>query len=75
MNDVEDRTPKKHLKRENRSHLQKGLFYLELFLPTLVAPEHHDIGFKLWFEEFLTLWDSVTNSPAFENALVWLFAR
>ena len=54
---------------------QKGLFYLELFLPTLIAPDHRDEGFELWLEEFLTLWDSVTNSPPFENALVWLFAR
>ncbi|XP_077536244.1 proteasome activator complex subunit 4-like [Haemaphysalis longicornis] len=55
--------------------MKKGMVYLQLFLPTLLPPEHHERGFKLWFEKFITLWQNSTNSPTWEVNLVWLFSR
>ena len=53
----------------------KASAYLELFLPTLIPPESHDKGFKLWFEELLLLWKSSQNTPSWEQNLISLFAR
>ncbi|XP_013404552.1 proteasome activator complex subunit 4 [Lingula anatina] len=53
----------------------KAMKYFELFLPTMLPPEHHDKGFRLWFEEFMNLYDSAHNSPSWEANLVVLFAR
>ncbi|KAI1887190.1 hypothetical protein AGOR_G00203600 [Albula goreensis] len=55
--------------------MQKGISYFELFLPTILHPEQHHQGFKLWFEELMELWVSVQNLPAWEGTLVNLFAR
>ncbi|KAJ8365239.1 hypothetical protein SKAU_G00140700, partial [Synaphobranchus kaupii] len=55
--------------------MQKAISYLELFLPTILPPEQHHQGFKLWFEELMELWVSVQNLPAWEGTLVNLFAR
>uniref|UniRef100_A0A803SKN4 Proteasome activator subunit 4 n=1 Tax=Anolis carolinensis TaxID=28377 RepID=A0A803SKN4_ANOCA len=55
--------------------MQKAITYFELFLPTTLPPELHDKGFKLWFDEFLSLWVSVQNLPQWEGHLVNLFAR
>jgi proteasome activator subunit 4 len=49
--------------------------YLELFLPTLLPPEQHQNGFKLWFEELMNLWQSSQNTPSWEQNLISLFAR
>ncbi|RWS05029.1 proteasome (prosome: macropain) activator subunit 4-like protein, partial [Dinothrombium tinctorium] len=48
---------------------------LNVFLPTLMKPEDHDKGFKLWLEEFLTLWDTNQNTAPWEQNLVDLFSR
>lgn len=53
----------------------KGTTYFSLFLPTNLPPQHHDKGWKLWFEEFMRIWESCQNTPAWEQSLVWLFAR
>lgn len=55
--------------------MHKAMAYFELFLPTLLPPEQHDRGFKLWFDKFIGLWENSHNSPVWENNLVWLFAR
>uniref|UniRef100_A0A3B4B7D3 Proteasome activator Blm10 middle HEAT repeats region domain-containing protein n=1 Tax=Periophthalmus magnuspinnatus TaxID=409849 RepID=A0A3B4B7D3_9GOBI len=55
--------------------MQRAISYFELFLPTTLPPELHDKGFKLWFEEMLSLWVSVQNLPSWEVHLVSLFAR
>lgn len=55
--------------------MQRAISYFELFLPTTLPPEQHDKGFKLWFEEMLSLWVSVQNLPSWEVHLVSLFAR
>nr|CAB3265251.1 proteasome activator complex subunit 4B [Phallusia mammillata] len=54
----------------------KGCLYLDLFLPTLVFDEsQQNASWKLWIEEFLTLWKNVRNGPSWEKHFVNLFAR
>ncbi|KAM3863185.1 LOW QUALITY PROTEIN: proteasome activator complex subunit 4A [Diretmus argenteus] len=55
--------------------MQRAISYFELFLPTTLPPELHHKGFKLWFDELITLWMSVQNLPGWEVHLVNLFAR
>ncbi len=54
--------------------INAGFKYLSLFLPTTnsLAPEK---GWKLWFDEFMTLWSSFTNSPSWEVELFQLYGR
>lgn len=47
--------------------ITNAIQYLELFLPNAVKPEEADISYKLWFEEFMSLWDVCHNSGAWEN--------
>ena len=51
-----------------------GMKYFSLFLPTTstIPPEK---GWKLWFQEFFTLWSSFSNSPSWETELFTLFTR
>ena len=48
--------------------------YLSMFLPTTssIPPEK---GWKLWFDEFMTLWKSFSNSPSWETELFHLYTR
>uniref|UniRef100_UPI00358F6C57 proteasome activator complex subunit 4 isoform X3 n=1 Tax=Myxine glutinosa TaxID=7769 RepID=UPI00358F6C57 len=55
--------------------MQKAIIYFEMFLPTSLLPEHHNKGFKLWFDELIGIWDTVHNMPAWEGTLVNLFSR
>uniref|UniRef100_A0A668UKK3 Proteasome activator subunit 4 n=1 Tax=Oreochromis aureus TaxID=47969 RepID=A0A668UKK3_OREAU len=55
--------------------MQRAISYFELFLPTTLPPELHHRGFKLWFDELVSLWVSVQNLPSWEVHLVNLFAR
>ena len=57
------------------SLITKVTAYLELFLPTCIPPEHHNRGFKLWFNELMTLWQSSQNTPSWEQSLISLFSR
>uniref|UniRef100_A0AAY4C5R9 Proteasome activator Blm10 middle HEAT repeats region domain-containing protein n=1 Tax=Denticeps clupeoides TaxID=299321 RepID=A0AAY4C5R9_9TELE len=55
--------------------MQRAISYFELFLPTTLPPELQHKGFKLWFDELISLWVSVQNLPVWEVHLVNLFAR
>uniref|UniRef100_A0A3P8VNZ5 Proteasome activator Blm10 mid region domain-containing protein n=1 Tax=Cynoglossus semilaevis TaxID=244447 RepID=A0A3P8VNZ5_CYNSE len=55
--------------------MQKAISNMELFLPTIMPPEEHSQGFKLWFDELINLWMAVQNQPSWEGHLVNLFAR
>ncbi|TRY59018.1 hypothetical protein DNTS_012403 [Danionella cerebrum] len=55
--------------------MHKAISYFQLFLPTLMPPEQHERGFKLWFDELMNLWVSLQALPAWEGCLVNLFAR
>jgi hypothetical protein len=51
-----------------------GIKYLSMFLPTAsIIPAEK--GWKLWFEEFMTLWSAFSNSPSWEIELFQLYAR
>ncbi|XP_054158581.1 proteasome activator complex subunit 4B-like [Oppia nitens] len=53
----------------------KAAAYMELFLPTSLPPEHHDQGFRLWFDELMSIWTAAQNTPAWEQSFISLFAR
>ncbi|PVD25485.1 hypothetical protein C0Q70_13141 [Pomacea canaliculata] len=53
----------------------RGLTYYEFFLPSLLPPEKHHLGFKLWFQEVLDIWNSFLNCPSWESSIVNLLAR
>ncbi|PIK56150.1 putative proteasome activator complex subunit 4 isoform X2 [Apostichopus japonicus] len=55
--------------------MYKGLSYLKLFLPTMLPPEHHDKGFKLWLDEIMGILETNHNSPAWEPMVIDLLAR
>ncbi|CAL1599788.1 unnamed protein product [Knipowitschia caucasica] len=55
--------------------MQKAISNMELFLPTITPVAEHSQGWKLWFDELITLWMSVQNQPSWEGHLVNLFAR
>ena len=44
----------------------QAMKYLSLFLPT-TSSIPAEKGWKLWFDEFMTLWSSFTNSPSWET--------
>ncbi|XP_026870024.2 proteasome activator complex subunit 4A isoform X2 [Electrophorus electricus] len=55
--------------------MQRAIGYFELFLPTTLPPHLHLKGFRLWFDDLISLWVSVQNLPGWEMHLVSLFAR
>lgn len=56
--------------------IQRAITYFNLFLPTTLPPEHHDKGFKLWFDEVLQLWLSgKVNIATYESKLTLLLSR
>ena len=52
----------------------QAMKYLSLFLPT-TSSIPAEKGWKLWFDEFMTLWSSFTNSPSWETELFTLYTR
>ncbi|CAF4303396.1 unnamed protein product [Rotaria sp. Silwood2] len=48
--------------------------YWDMFLPVHLPPELHHQGFKLWLSEFLDIWETVCNNPAWEQSLLSLFS-
>ncbi|GFT37520.1 proteasome activator complex subunit 4 [Nephila pilipes] len=57
------------------SEMGKAMNYFELFLCTTLPPSEHHRGFKLWFEEFISLWKNWHNIPTWENNLLSLITR
>jgi len=57
------------------SMMWNAVEYFELFLPTLSLREYHEKGFNLWFEEFITIWESNANKPSWERGIVSLLSR
>ena len=51
-----------------------GMKYLSMFLPT-TSSIPSEKGWKLWFEEFMSLWMSFSNSPPWEPELFHLYTR
>ncbi|KAJ8924060.1 hypothetical protein NQ315_006837 [Exocentrus adspersus] len=57
------------------SGMSHTMEYLELFLPICTKPEEADIGYKLWFEELMTLWDVCHNACTWEHYIMWIMAH
>lgn len=57
--------------------MQRAMMYLELFLPTHLAPCHAHLGYQLWLDELLGIWRTCHNSSSWywENHIVWLVGR
>lgn len=47
--------------------------YLELFLPVVVPVEKVHVGYGLWFEELMALWEVCHNASSWENVRNCLF--
>lgn len=56
------------------STMSKSIQLLRWFLPVQLSPKHHSIGYKLWFEEFMTLWEICHNSLTWESKMMELMA-
>ncbi|KYM97994.1 Proteasome activator complex subunit 4 [Cyphomyrmex costatus] len=54
--------------------MSRSLQILECFLPLQLSPEHHSIGYQLWFDEFMTMWKVCHNGPQWENNMMYLIA-
>ncbi|PBC33887.1 Proteasome activator complex subunit [Apis cerana cerana] len=54
--------------------MSKSIQLLRWFLPVQLSPKHHSIGYKLWFEEFMTLWEICHNSLTWESKMMELMA-
>lgn len=55
---------------------QKTMDMLDLFLPTQFnSTEESDKGYKLWFYEFMKLWEICNNAPAWEHSMMTLMSR
>ena len=48
--------------------------YLSLFLPTTTKIPKEK-SWKLWFEEFMTLWQAFSNAPSWEEDMFELYSR
>ncbi|CAL1268746.1 unnamed protein product [Larinioides sclopetarius] len=57
------------------SEMAKAMNYFDLFLCTKLPPSEHHRGFKLWFNEFIEMWQNWHNIPTWENNLLSLFSR
>ncbi|XP_050688195.1 proteasome activator complex subunit 4-like isoform X2 [Eriocheir sinensis] len=57
--------------------MQRAMVYLELFLPTALNPDQEDIGWRLWKDEMLGIWNACHNGNSlfWENTMFWLFSR
>ncbi|XP_071454240.1 proteasome activator complex subunit 4-like [Hetaerina americana] len=57
------------------SHLCHTMAYLEWFLPVTLPPSQAHMGYKLWFEEIMTLWEVCHNGTSWEGDIMWIMAR
>ncbi|CAK9822685.1 Proteasome activator complex subunit 4 [Anthophora retusa] len=57
------------------STMCKSMQLLRWFLPVQIPPEHHSIGYQLWFEEFMDLWEVYHNAPKWECSMMELMAE
>lgn len=55
--------------------MAKAIEMLEWFLPVHLYPKDHHLGYKLWFDEFMKMWEVCHNAPVWEHNMMWLMAR
>nr|XP_034177609.1 proteasome activator complex subunit 4-like [Osmia lignaria] len=56
------------------STMSKSLQILQWFLPVQLPPKYHSMGYQLWFDEFMTLWEVYHNIPEWETKIMDLMA-
>ncbi|CAH1169598.1 unnamed protein product [Phaedon cochleariae] len=56
----------------NTVEMSKIIKCFELFLPNHSKPEEANIGYKLWFEELMNLWDMCHDDNQWENNMMWI---
>lgn len=54
--------------------MSKSIQLLRWFLPVQLPPKYHSIGYQLWFEEFMILWEMCHNAPTWESKMMELIA-
>lgn len=47
--------------------IASAIEYLELFLPIVTKPEEKHLGYELWLEELMHLWEVCHNASLWEN--------
>ncbi|KAG8223216.1 hypothetical protein J437_LFUL003567 [Ladona fulva] len=57
------------------AHLCHTMTYLEWFLPVTLPPSKAHMGYKLWFEEIMNLWEVCHNGTQWEGEVMWIMAR
>ncbi|XP_043271653.1 proteasome activator complex subunit 4B-like [Venturia canescens] len=55
--------------------MAKTIEMLQWFLPVSLFPKDHHLGYKLWFDELMSLWKACHNAPTWEDNMMWLVAR
>ncbi|KAF7990670.1 hypothetical protein HCN44_000475 [Aphidius gifuensis] len=48
---------------------------LDLFLPVQLFPNDSHMGYGLWFDEFMKLWEICNNAPVWEHSMMTLMSR
>ncbi|CAL7949711.1 unnamed protein product [Xylocopa violacea] len=56
------------------STMVNSIQILRLFLPIQLPPEHHSVGYQLWFKEFMMLWETCYNATEWEAKMMKLMA-
>ncbi|KAK5647619.1 hypothetical protein RI129_002511 [Pyrocoelia pectoralis] len=64
-----------HLYPYDGTQTASAINYLEFFLPIVTPLEKKHLGYELWLEELLKLWEVCHNANLWENQLTCLLAR
>ncbi|XP_074105098.1 proteasome activator complex subunit 4 [Cotesia typhae] len=57
------------------SQMEQTIMLLECFLPVQMPVQDHHLGYKLWLEEFMKLWEIYHNGSLWEHSLMALISK
>nr|CAH7732828.1 unnamed protein product [Callosobruchus chinensis] len=66
---------KQYLCPFNSGDMSYAMECMELFLPCHVKPSEGDISYKLWFDEFMTLWNNCQEACPWENYMMYIMTN
>ncbi|VEN57554.1 unnamed protein product [Callosobruchus maculatus] len=66
---------KQYLCPFNSGDMSYAMECMELFLPCHVKPSEADISYKLWFDEFMTLWNNCQEACPWENYMMYIMTN
>ncbi|XP_020294665.1 proteasome activator complex subunit 4A-like, partial [Pseudomyrmex gracilis] len=55
--------------------MRKSIYVLSILLPTKLRPQHHSVGYLLWFDELMNMWKVFHNSPSWDISILYLMGR